>query len=82
MYTTMRELKQNYVKIMGYMGTMCFLVMPYTLQYSYSLFLFFAVSGNILLLPQVFKARQWNLVALNIIGGTGYILNVITNIIN
>ena len=78
----MTELKRNCVKIMGYMGTMCFLIMPYTLQYSYTLFLFFAVSGNALLLPQVFKARQWNLVALNIIGGAGYIMNVITNLTN
>jgi hypothetical protein len=73
---------EQMVKILGYMGTLCFLVMPYTLQFSYGMFLFFAVSGNVLLLPQVYKAKQWNLVALNIIGGAGYIINVFTNLIN
>lgn len=74
--------QENLIKLMGYVGTLCFLIMPYTLQYNYGLFLFFAVSGNALLLPQVWKAKQWNLVALNIIGGAGYLMNVITNLIS
>ena len=70
-------MKGGTLKVMGYIGTACFLVMPYTLSYSYGLFLAFAVSGNVLLLPQVYKAKAYNLVALNIIGGFGYIINAI-----
>jgi hypothetical protein len=70
------------VKLLGYIGTMCILVMPYTLQFSHDLFLLFAISGNVLLLPQVYYSKQWNLVALNIVGGLGYLINVINNLIN
>lgn len=62
-------------KILSYIGTACFLVMPYTISHSYSLFLFLAISGNLLLLPQVYHLKQYNLVALNIIGGAGYLIN-------
>jgi len=64
-------------KILGYIGTLCFLVMPYTISHSYELFLAFAIGGNLFLLPQVYKAKQYNLVGLNIIGGIGYIINAI-----
>ena len=70
-------MREATLKVMGYVGTACFLVMPYTISYNYGLFLFFAICGNALLLPQVYKAKAYNLVALNIIGGTGYIINAI-----
>ena len=70
-------MKEETNKILGYVGTLCFLVMPYTLPHSYGLFLTFAICGNLLLLPQVYKAKQYNLVGLNIIGGAGYIINAI-----
>ena len=72
--TIMREAT---LKVMGYVGTACFLVMPYVISHNYGLFLLFAISGNLLLLPQVYKAKAYNLVALNIIGGAGYIINAI-----
>jgi len=70
-------MREGTLKVMAYIGTLCFLVMPYTISHSYKLFLVFAVCGNLFLLPQVYKAKQYNLVALNVIGGTGYIINVI-----
>lgn len=75
-------MKEATSKILGYVGTFCFLVMPYTISHSYGLFLAFAVGGNLFLLPQVYKAKQYNLVGLNIIGGIGYIINAINLIIN
>jgi hypothetical protein len=75
-------MNEQTVKLMAYLGTLCFLVMPYTISHNYGLFLFFAVSGNVLLLPQVLRAKQYNLVALNIIGGIGYLINSINLIIN
>lgn len=76
----MRAMQRDIVKLMGYIGTACFLAMPYSLQWSEGLFLILAVSGNALLLPQVYGAKQWNLVALNVVGGTGYIINLIQSL--
>lgn len=73
-------MKEQTIKLLGYIGTALILVMPYTLAYNYSIFLIFAILGNLLLLPQVYIAKQYNLVALNIIGGLGYIINLITNL--
>ena len=75
-------MREQTAKVMAYAGTLCFLVMPYIVSYNYSLFLLFAVFGNILLLPQVLKAKQYNLVVLNIIGGMGYLINIINLILN
>lgn len=58
------------VKTLGTIGTLCFLAMPYFFLTPY--FLPLAVAGNVLLLPQVYRAKQWNLVLLNIIGGGRY----------
>jgi len=61
------------VKAMGTVGTLCFLGMPYAFGTDY--FLPLAVGGNLLLLPQVYVAKQWNLVLLNIVGGGKYLFN-------
>ena len=66
---------RDLVRTCGTLGTICFLVMPYTFGTDY--FLFLAVGGNLLLLPQVYKANQWNLVLLNIIGGGRYLYELI-----
>lgn len=60
-------------KAMGTTGTVCFLVMPYAFGTDY--FLPLAIGGNFLLLPQVFLAKQWNLVLLNVVGGGKYLFN-------
>ena len=66
---------QDMVRTLGTIGTICFLAMPYSFGTEY--FLPLAVSGNLLLLAQVYRARQWNLVMLNIIGGGRYLYELI-----
>ena len=63
------------VRTLGTIGTICFLAMPYFFNTPY--FLPLAVAGNLLLLPQVYKAKQWNLVLLNIVGGGKYLYELI-----
>jgi len=63
------------VKAMGTIGTLCFLGMPYAFGTDY--FLPLAVGGNLLLLPQVYMAKQWNLVLLNVVGGGKYLFNLL-----
>jgi len=63
------------VKTLGTIGSLCFLTMPYMFNTPY--FLPLAVAGNVLLLPQVFRAKQWNLVLLNIVGGGKYLYEFI-----
>jgi hypothetical protein len=63
------------VKTLGTIGSLCFLTMPYMFNTPY--FLPLAVCGNLLLLPQVFRAKQWNLVLLNIVGGGKYLYELI-----
>jgi len=69
MTTTMRE---RTIKVLGNIGTLCFLTMPYAYD-TEMLFLSLAVSGNLLLLPQVIYYKQYNLVFLNVVGGSRYI---------
>lgn len=66
---------RDLIKTAGTLGTICFLVMPYAFHTSY--FLPLAVAGNVLLLPQVYRAKQWNLVLLNLIGGGRYFYELI-----
>ena len=65
------------IKVASYIGTGCFLVMPYVLDHNYGLFLAMAFLGNILILPQVWEGKQYNLVGLNITGAVGYFINII-----
>ena len=69
MITTMSE---RIIKILGNIGTLCFLTMPYAYE-SEIFFLSLAILGNLLLLPQVLHYKQYNLVFLNVIGGSRYI---------
>lgn len=58
-------------RCLGTMGTLCFLFMPYAFNTNY--FLPLAICGNLMLLPQVYRAKQWNLVLLNVVGGGKYL---------
>lgn len=76
MNTIMQErMIRDLIKTSGTLGTICFLIMPYTFATDY--FLPLAVAGNVLLLPQVYRAKQWNLVLLNLIGGGRYLYELI-----
>ncbi len=70
-YTT-TTMKERTVRILGNLGTLCFLMMPYIYE-NEAMFLTAAILGNVLLLPQVIKHKQYNLVFLNVVGGTRYI---------
>ena len=76
----MKIIKQKiqFTDKLAYMGTGILLVAPYLVSYQIG-FILLAV-GITLLTPQVYKAKQWNLVLLNcssIIGYTLQIFNVI-----
>ena len=58
----------------AWIGTAFLLFGPYLLQYRIG-FILNAV-GIMLLTPQVYKAKQWNLVFLNIVSSTGYWLQI------
>ena len=69
MTTTMRG---RTVKILGNLGTLCFLIMPYIYE-NEAMFLAAAILGNVLLLPQVIYYKHYNLILLNVVGGSRYI---------
>ena len=73
--TTRERMIRDLTRTLGTLGTICFLIMPYAFGTDY--FLFLAVGGNICLLPQVYRAKQYNLVLLNIIGGGRYLYELI-----
>ena len=58
----------------AYMGTGVLLVAPYLVSYQIG-FVLLAL-GITMLTPQVYKAKQWNLVLLNISSVIGYTLQV------
>lgn len=49
----------------GYMGTGFIMVSPYLLQYD-NLGAYTYIAGALLSIPQVWVAKQWNLVAINV----------------
>ena len=49
----------------GYMGTGFIMVSPYLLQYD-NLGAYTYITGALLSIPQVWVAKQWNLVAINV----------------
>jgi len=73
--TSKERMIQDMVRTLGTVGTMCFIAMPYS--FGTDLFLPLAVGGNLLLLPQVYRVKQWNLVLLNVIGGGRYLYELI-----
>lgn len=58
----------------AWIGTALLMIGPYLLSYQIG-FIINAI-GIMLLTPQVYKAKQWNLVFLNIVSSTGYWLQI------
>jgi len=72
----MKIIKQKiqFTDKLAYMGTGILLVAPYLVSYQIG-FILLAV-GITLLTPQVYKAKQWNLVLLNCSSIIGYTLQI------
>jgi hypothetical protein len=62
---------------LGYMGTAFIMISPYLLKYD-NMGAVTYVIGGILSLPQVFVAKQWNIVAVNLNVILGYAIYLIT----
>ena len=60
---------------LAFMATGLLLVAPYLLSYTVGYIL--AAIGLMMLTPQVYKAKQWNLVLLNVVSFIGYILQAL-----
>lgn len=59
----------------AYVGTALLFLAPYLLSFLIGFILAFV--GVILLIPQVYVKKQWNLVALNITSAIGYMLQIL-----
>lgn len=72
----MKTLKRKiqFTDKIAYMGTGVLLVAPYLVSYQIG-FILLAL-GIAMLTPQVYKAKQWNLVLLNISSVIGYTLQI------
>jgi len=72
----MKTLKKkiHFTDKLAYMGTGILLVAPYLVSYQIG-FILLAL-GIAMLTPQVYKAKQWNLVLLNISSVIGYTLQI------
>jgi hypothetical protein len=72
----MKTLKKKiqFTDKLAYMGTGILLVAPYLVSYQIG-FILLAL-GIAMLTPQVYKAKQWNLVLLNISSVIGYTLQI------
>jgi hypothetical protein len=65
--------KERIANRLGYMGTAFIMMSPYLLTYGAIGGITYVI-GGILSIPQVFVAKQWNLVAVNINVTIGYII--------
>lgn len=63
---------------LGYMGTAFIMISPYILSYG-SIGAITYIIGGILCTPQVWVAKQWNLVAVNLNVIIGYIIYLISS---
>ena len=68
------KIRIPFVNKLAYMGTGILLVAPYLVSYTVGFILL--VVGIAMLTPQVYKAKQWNLVLLNISSIIGYTLQI------
>jgi hypothetical protein len=66
--------KIQFTDKLAYMGTGILLVAPYLVSYQIG-FILLAL-GIAMLTPQVYRAKQWNLVLLNISSVIGYTLQI------
>ena len=63
---------------LGYMGTAFIMIGPYILSYG-NIGAISYIIGGILCTPQVWVAKQWNLVAVNVNVIIGYLFYIMTN---
>ena len=63
---------------LGYMGTAFIMMGPYILSYG-NIGAISYIIGGLLCTPQVWIAKQWNLVAINVNVIIGYIIYLISN---
>jgi len=63
---------------LGYMGTAFIMISPYLLPYG-NIGAITYIIGGIVSTPQVFVAKQWNLVMVNLNVTIGYLIYLITN---
>lgn len=69
-----KKVKIHTADKLAYMGTGVLLVAPYLVSYPIG-FVLLAI-GIALLTPQVYRAKQWNLVLLNVSSVIGYVLQI------
>ena len=69
--------KERLANRLGYMGTGFIMMSPYLLSYG-SIGAVPYVIGGILCMPQVWVAKQWNLVAININVSIGYLIYLLS----
>lgn len=67
--------KAHWSTTVAWIGTTMLLFGPYLLQYKIGFIL--NCVGIVLLTPQVWRHKQWNLVFLNIVSSTGYLLQIL-----
>ena len=65
--------KERLASRLGYMGTAFIMVSPYLLPYG-NIGATTYIIGGIICIPQVWVAKQWNLVAVNINVSIGYLI--------
>ena len=65
--------KERIANRLGYMGTAFIMLSPYLLSYG-DIGAITYVIGGIICIPQVWVAKQWNLVAVNINVSVGYLI--------
>jgi len=73
-YKHMRRTKLTKIETLAWLGTSMLFFGPYLMNYQIGFIL--NACGIMLLTPQVLKAKQWNLVILNIVSSTGYWLQI------
>ncbi len=65
--------KERIANRLGYMGTAFIMMSPYLLSYG-NIGAVTYIIGGVLSIPQVFVAKQWNLVAVNLNVTIGYLI--------
>ena len=65
--------KERISNRLGYMGTAFIMMSPYLLSYG-NIGAITYIVGGVLSIPQVFVAKQWNLVAVNLNVTIGYLI--------
>ena len=70
--------KERIANRLGYMGTAFIMISPYLLPYG-NIGAITYIIGGIVSTPQVWVAKQWNLVAVNLNVMIGYLIYLISN---